>query len=93
MTEDYVCLTSEAAVYLVAQGVTLVGIDYLSIEQAHAPGHPVHRTLLGAGVVIIEGLDLSHVPAGDYDLMALPLKIRDADGAPARVLLKEIQEE
>ncbi len=92
MTEDYACLTPEAAVYLVAQGVTLVGIDYLSIEQAHAPGHPVHRTLLGAGVVIIEGLDLSHVPAGDYDLMALPLKIRDADGAPARVLLKEIQE-
>ena len=48
--------------------------------------------LLGAGVVIIEGLDLSDVPAGDYNLMALPLKIRDVDGAPARVFLKELKE-
>jgi arylformamidase len=92
ITEDYVCLTPEAASYLVAQGVKLVGIDSLSIEQAHAPGHPVHRTLLEAGVVIIEGLDLSDVPEGFYDLIALPLKVRDADGAPARVILKTLKE-
>ena len=92
MAEDYVCLTPEAASYLVAQGAALVGIDSLSIEQAHAPDHPVHQALLGAGVVIIEGLDLSDVPAGDYNLMALPLKIRDVDGAPARVFLKELKE-
>jgi len=92
IAEDYVCLTPEAASYLVAQGAALVGIDSLSIERAHAPDHPVHRTLLAAGVVIIEGLDLSDVPAGDYDLLALPLKIRDADGAPARVFLKELKE-
>jgi arylformamidase len=88
ITEDYAWLTAEAAAYLVAQGVQLVGIDSLSIEQPHAPGHPVHQTLLAAGVVIIEGLDLFEVPEGNYELMALPLKIRDADGAPARVLLK-----
>jgi len=92
ITDDYACLTAEAAAYLVAQGVGLVGIDSLSIEQAHAPGHPVHKTLLGAGVVIIEGLDLSDVPDGYYDLMALPLKVRDADGAPARVFLKANEE-
>ena len=49
---------------------------------------PVHHTLLGAGVVIIEGLNLSAVTAGDYELIALPLKLKGADGAPARVVLR-----
>lgn len=92
ITDDYPWLTPEAAACLVKQGAALVGIDSLSIEQPHAPGHPVHQTLLAAGVVIIEGLDLFDVLEGDYDLMALPLRVQDADGAPARVLLKQLKE-
>ncbi len=53
-------------------------------------GHPVHHTLLGAGVIIIEGLDLAGVPPGDYELICLPLKLKDDDGAPARVFLREL---
>ncbi len=88
ITEDYSYLTPEAANFLVAKGIKLVGIDYLSIEKAHYPGHPTHLALLEAGVVVIEGLDLSDVPAGDYELFCLPLRIRGADGAPARVFLR-----
>jgi arylformamidase len=84
---DYQALTLPAARALVAAGVGLVGIDYLSIEAFAAPGHPVHRCLLAAGVVIVEGLDLSGVAPGRYELLCLPLRIRDGDGAPARVLL------
>lgn len=84
---DYVALDEGAARYLMAAGVRLVGIDYLSIETFHAVGHPVHRVLLGAGVVILEGLDLSAVAPGRYELLCLPLKLAGADGAPCRVLL------
>ncbi len=85
---DYQALTPEAARALVAAGVRLVGIDYLSVEAFGAPGHPVHRCLLAAGVVIVEGLDLSAVRAGAYELCCLPLRLRAGDGAPARVLLR-----
>ena len=67
-----------------------MGIDYLSIEEANKEGHSVHRTLLGAGVVIIEGLYSSDIPPGDYELLCLPLKIKDGDAAPARVFLREV---
>ncbi len=87
---DYAYVTGDAARYLVGRGVKLVGIDYLSIEEHGTTGHPVHHALLGAGIVIVEGLDLAAVPAGDYELMCLPLKMKDADGAPARVLLREV---
>ncbi len=62
----------------------------LSIEQYQKEGHPTHHILLGAGVVIVEGLYLTDVPSGDYELLCLPLKIKDADGAPARVFLREV---
>lgn len=68
----------------------LVGIDSLSVEEYRSKGYPTHQTLLAAGLVIIEGLDLRGVPAGDYELMCLPLKLKDADGAPARVFLREL---
>jgi arylformamidase len=84
---DYVALDEAAARHLVAAGVRLVGIDYLSIEPFRAPGHPVHRRLLEAGVVILEGLDLSAVAAGPYHLVCLPLRLAGGDGAPCRVLL------
>jgi len=90
LSMDYAYVTGDAARYLVERGVKLVGIDYLSIEEHGTAGHPVHHALLGAGIVIVEGLDLAGVPAGDYDLLCLPLKMKDADGAPARVLLREV---
>ncbi|HEU4760241.1 MAG TPA: cyclase family protein [Dehalococcoidia bacterium] len=84
---DFIGLASDAAPWLVERGYLLVGIDYLSIERFHAPGHPVHKTLLGAGVVILEGLDLRRVAAGRYFLVCAPLKLVGAEGAPARVFL------
>lgn len=84
---DYVHLDLSAADWLVQHKVRVAGTDYLSIEGYKVPGAPVHRRLLEAGLLIIEGLNLSRVPPGDYELVCGPLKIRDGDGAPARVLL------
>ena len=81
---------TNAAGYLVEHGVKLIGVDYLSIEEYKKPGRPAHHALLQAGVVIVEGLCLADVPAGDYELLCLPLKLKDADGAPARVILREM---
>jgi arylformamidase len=83
---NFASLRPAAARFLVERGIVLVGIDYLSIAPAEDPT-TVHRTLLGAGTVILEGLDLSKVPAGTYTLVCLPLRIRDAEGAPARAVL------
>jgi arylformamidase len=85
---DFVFLTEEAARALVTAGVRLVGIDYLSIEEFKKPGAPAHKTLLSAGVVVVEGLDLTPAEPGPYDLMCLPISITGADGAPARVILR-----
>ncbi len=87
--EDFIALAADGASYLVAQGIKLIGIDYLSIEKFDNPGHPTHHTLLKNNVVILEGLNLSDVPAGDYELIALPLKLKGADGAPTRAVLRK----
>lgn len=87
---NYVALTPDAAEWALARNIKLVGIDYLSIERFKEPGHKTHHILLGKGIVVIEGLDLSAVEAGVYELMCLPLKLKGADGAPARVFLREI---
>jgi arylformamidase len=89
--EDFVALDPSAAEWCVARGIRLVGIDYLSIEPygSGSKGHPVHRILLEAGVVIVEGLDLSGVEPGTYTVAALPLLVPGGDGAPARVVLVE----
>jgi arylformamidase len=94
---DAGALTPDGARWLVERGVLLVGADTLSIEPAgDRPGvrgcppeerYPVHRILLGAGVVIVEGLDLSAVAPGPYQLVCLPLRIAGGDGAPARAVL------
>jgi arylformamidase len=84
---DYVALDVSAARLLVEREVALVGIDYLSIEGFGAPGHPVHKTLLERNVVIVEGVDLAEVEPGPYELIAMPLRVVDGDGSPARVLL------
>ncbi len=80
--DDFVSLTADGAAFLLARGVRLVGIDYLSIGDEAA-----HLALLGAGVVTIEGLDLRQVEPGEYELICAPLKLVGSDGAPARVLL------
>jgi arylformamidase len=79
-------VTADGAEWLVERGVRLVGADTLSIEP-ESDTYPVHRTLLGAGVVIVEGLDLRHVAPGAYELVCLPLRIAGGDGAPARAVL------
>ena len=84
---DYTFISPDAARYMVDIGVELVGVDYLSIEQFHSGHHQTHRTLLERDVVIIEGLALSGVPAGDYQLICLPLRLVGLDGAPARAVL------
>lgn len=85
---DFVHLTKDAAERLVENGVKVVGIDYLSVEKYNFTSPDVHRTLLGNGTIIIEGLDLSEVEAGDYEMICLPMKIEGGDGAPARVVLR-----
>jgi len=86
--EDYTHVTEAGARYLVEQGVRVVGIDYLSIEQFRKPGAPAHRMLLSNGVIIIEGLNLAEAEPGMYEMYCLPLPITGGDGAPARVVLK-----
>ena len=86
---DGVYLTEDAAAYLVQAGLKLVGIDSLSVDRFGAPDLPAHRALLSAGVIVVEGLDLAEVEPGDYDMTCLPLRLPGADGAPARVVLRE----
>lgn len=83
-------LTPEGAGWLVERGVLLVGADTLSIEPA-TNDYPVHRVLLGAGVIIVEGLDLTAVAPGRYQLVCLPLRIAGGDGAPARAVLLPVE--
>ncbi|MDX1707817.1 MAG: hypothetical protein R3274_04410, partial [Desulfobacterales bacterium] len=85
----FVALSPASAEWMVNRGVKLVGIDYLSI-QMFADVEPVtHRTLLEAGVIIIEGLDLRQASPGNYELICLPLKLAGSEGAPVRAVLIE----
>jgi arylformamidase len=87
--KDFVAFDPSGAEYLVAQGVELVGIDYLSIAPFRQ-GKETHEVLLNAGLVILEGLDLSGVSQGDYQMYCLPLKVGGVEGAPVRaILIKE----
>lgn len=87
---DFVYIEKDAAELLVELGVQLVGIDYLSVEKYDFDEPATHWTLLGNNVVIVEGLDLSMVEPGDYELICLPLRIRNGDGGPARVVLRTL---
>ncbi len=86
--KDFVAIDPSGADFLVERGVRLVGIDYLSIAPFRQ-GQATHEALLGAGVVILEGLDLSGVSQGEYQLYCLPLKIGGVEGAPVRAILIE----
>ena len=85
--EEFIYLEPDGAEFLVQRGIQLVGIDYLSIDKFKSEKHPTHFALLTRDIVILEGLNLSKVPAGEYTLFALPLNLQDADGAPSRVIL------
>jgi arylformamidase len=92
--ENFCHLSPHAADFLIELGIKLVGIDYLSVEAYHAKtlyelDAPTHHRLMEAGVHIVEGLDLSQVSPGWYEMICLPLKILDGDGAPTRVILRD----
>lgn len=86
--EDYVGVLESGAKHLVEQGIKVVGVDYLSVEKFHNPGAPAHHILLGAGTIVIEGLDLRGIEPGLYEMFCLPLRVVGSDGAPARVVLR-----
>jgi len=85
---DYVGVSEPAARHLVDRGVKVVGVDYLSVEPFNTPGAPTHHVLLGAGAIVIEGLNLRDVDPGVYQMYCLPLRVAGSDGAPARVVLR-----
>ena len=87
--EEFVAINNDGADWLVQKGIKLVGVDYLSVAP-FGDSEPTHRTLLASGVIALEGLNLSQVSAGYYDLYCLPLKLSNSDGAPARVILKKL---
>jgi arylformamidase len=88
--KDYTFVAPDAAELLVSKGVKLVGVDYLSIEQFRSGHHKTHKTLLGADVIIVEGLSFTGVAAGRYELICLPLSMPGLDGAPARAVLRDL---
>ena len=89
--KDFTYISPEAAEALVELNIKLVGIDYLSVEKFGSADFETHKTLLAEEVVIIEGLDLREVSAGEYELICLPLKLigGTGDGAPARTILRQ----
>jgi arylformamidase len=86
---DFTYVSGEAAEYLAAFPVKLVGIDYLSIDQYGTPDFPAHHALLGRGIAIVEGLDLAMISEGWYELLCLPMKLTGVDGAPVRAVLRK----
>jgi arylformamidase len=86
----FIALDQSAAVALARRGAALVGVDYLSVAPFGNPG-PTHRALLGAGIVVLEGLDLGAVAAGPYELLCLPIRLVGSDGVPARALVRPRQ--
>jgi arylformamidase len=86
---DFVGISPDGAKWLIDHGIKLVGVDYLGVERFDSVGNgaPTHHLLLENELVIIEGLDLSNIEAGEYELICLPVKIKNSDGAPCRAIL------
>ncbi|MBA4386831.1 MAG: cyclase [Verrucomicrobia bacterium] len=84
--QNFTGVTADGAEALIQKGIKLIGVDYLSVGP-YKQGKPTHKAFMGAGVTIVEGLNLAEVPQGQYTLYCLPLKIVGADGAPARAIL------
>jgi arylformamidase len=88
-SKKYIYLTPDAARYLIDNGIKLVGFDYHSVDRLTDQDYPVHKVLLQNQVILVEGLNLSAVDDGIYDMSCLPLKLKGMDAAPARVVLKK----
>ena len=86
---EFVYLTKDAADFLGARGVLLVGTDAPSVDAFESKDMTTHKALLGHGIAILEGIRLDHVPDGDYELICLPLKVAGADGSPVRAVLRK----
>jgi len=86
---DFAYIAPDAAQLLAEGGVVLVGVDYISAEQFGAPAPRTHQILLGRGIPIVEGLDLRPAPAGDYEIIVLPLEVAGHEGAPARAIMRK----
>ncbi len=89
--QDFSALAPEVAEHVQQHGVVLVGIDAPSVDVFHAPGLPAHHALLGRGILVLEGLQLAAVPAGLYELIALPLRLEGFDGSPVRAVLRSLR--
>jgi arylformamidase len=87
-SKSFLAFSADGARYLAECGVRTVGVDYLSVGAFEGDGVETHQVLLGAGIWLIEGLNLSEIPPGEYDLVCLPIKIQGGDGAPARAALR-----
>ncbi len=92
VSPDFIGLSADAADWIVARGIRLLGFDWLSIETGADPAYPAHRSLLGASVVLLEGIDLRAVSAGAYELVCLPLAVANADAAPVRAVLLDLRD-
>lgn len=88
--ENFISISEAAGQVLADAGVMTVGVDYLSIGGYEKDGVEVHQVMLGAGIWVIEGLYLAEIEPGDYEMICLPLKIKGADGAPSRALLRPL---
>ena len=86
---QFIHISKDAALHMVDRDIRTIGVDYLSVGGYQRDGVECHQVLLGAGVWIIEGLDLTKVKPGQYDMICLPMKIRNSDGAPARAILRQ----
>jgi arylformamidase len=89
--KDFVYISREAAAYLASIPIRAVGVDYLSVGGFYKDGPETHRALLGAGIWVMEGLNLAALNAGSYELVCLPLKLMGAEGAPARAIARAVQ--
>jgi arylformamidase len=89
--ENFVFIARDGAEYLVEQGIRVAGVDYLSVGGFHEDSIETHVALLAAGVWVIEGLNLSGVEPGLYEMVCLPLKLIGAEGAPARAILRSME--
>lgn len=87
--EDFVSIPEDAALWLAHRRPALIGVDYLSVGSFENSG-PTHRAILGAGIWVVEGLNLSRIEPGHYELVCLPLKLMGAEGAPARAALRRL---
>lgn len=87
--QEYVGLSTEGARWVVDRGIQLIGIDYLSVA-AYSEVAETHRILMSSGITILEGLNLAGVPPGAYELICLPMKLANAEGAPARAVLRAL---